>query len=65
MRLPTHSTPQFGVPLYGGTLTGSVLFIPENHLGCSEFAAPLPAGGALPPVLLVDRGGASALPLFC
>ncbi|KAL4442405.1 hypothetical protein ABPG77_004989 [Micractinium sp. CCAP 211/92] len=46
----------FGVPLYGGTLTGSVLLIPENHLGCSEFAAPLPANGTLPPVLLVDRG---------
>lgn len=49
---------QFGVPLYGGTMTGSVLFVRETRLGCSEFAAPLPAGGALPPVLLVDRGGA-------
>ncbi|KAL4447912.1 hypothetical protein ABPG75_005131 [Micractinium tetrahymenae] len=46
----------FGTPLYGGTLSGSVLFVPENRLGCSEFAAPLPAGGALPPVLLVNRG---------
>jgi hypothetical protein len=49
---------QFGVPLYGGTLSGAVVFDSSNAQGCREFApplAPLPSG--LPIVLLVDRGG--------
>ncbi|KAL4853658.1 Vacuolar-sorting receptor 1 [Chlorella vulgaris] len=47
----------FGVPLYGGTLSGAVAFDSSNAQGCREFApplAPLPSG--LPIVLLVDRG---------
>ena len=48
---------QFGVPLYGGTLSGSVIHLPDNALGCKEFGQPLPTTGTLPTVLLVDRGG--------
>ncbi len=46
---------QFGVPLYGGTLTGEVVYMEGNKLGCDVFERPL-APRALPLFLLVDRG---------
>ena len=52
---------QFGVPKYGGTLSGSVVYsgsLDGNALGCREYKTPLPGGGGgMPTVLLVDRGG--------
>ncbi|EFN56501.1 hypothetical protein CHLNCDRAFT_144100 [Chlorella variabilis] len=62
IRAPAHiagaydtAVGDFGVPLYGGTLGGTVLYNSSNGLGCREFDSPLPAGD-LPTVLLVDRG---------
>jgi hypothetical protein len=50
------------VPLYGGTLSGSVVFDTSNPKACTEFNSTLPvAPGGLPPVLLVDRGGEAPL----
>ena len=46
---------QFGVPLYGGALTGEVVFAEANKLGCDVFERPLQQA-ALPVFLLVDRG---------
>ncbi len=48
---------QFGVPLYGGTLTGEIVYMENNKLGCNVFERPL-VQAALPVFLLVDRGGA-------
>ncbi len=66
--LPTSpARPQFGVPLYGGTLTGAVVYagsLPRapDGLGCKEYGQPLPKlPSGLPAVLLVDRGGESGL----
>ena len=48
---------QFGVPLYGGTLVGQVVYQQGNAKGCDIFEKKLPAT-ELPTILLVDRGGA-------
>ena len=48
---------QFGVPLYGGTLVGQVVYLKGNAKGCNIFEKRLPAT-ELPTILLVDRGGA-------
>ena len=48
---------QFGVPLYGGTLVGQVVYEQGNAKGCDVFEKKLPAT-ELPTILLVDRGGA-------
>ncbi|KAK9840728.1 hypothetical protein WJX81_000565 [Elliptochloris bilobata] len=45
----------FGVPLYGGTLVGQVVYVQGNAKGCSLFEKRLPAT-ELPTILLVDRG---------
>lgn len=46
---------QFGVPLYGGALTGEIVYMENNKLGCSVFERPL-VPETLPVFLLVDRG---------
>ena len=62
-RLPHSCLLQFGVPLYGGTLTGAVVYAGSlpgaaDGLGCKEYGQPLPTQpSGLPTVLLVDRGG--------
>ena len=47
-----HACAQFGVPLYGGTLTGEVVFMESNKLRCDVFERPLQPR-ALPLFLLV------------
>lgn len=47
----------FGVPLYGATLIGSILYPSSNRNGCSAFSEGVHQDStALPPILLVDRG---------
>ena len=46
---------QFGVPLYGGALTGEIVYMENNKLGCNVFQKPL-VPVTLPVFLLVDRG---------
>ncbi|MQL69859.1 hypothetical protein Taro_002145 [Colocasia esculenta] len=51
----------FGIPQYGGSMAGAVVYPKENTDGCGEFSASYKAKpGALPTFLLVDRGGLSA-----
>ncbi|CAL5228469.1 g11610 [Coccomyxa viridis] len=45
----------FGVPLYGGALTGEIVYMENNKLGCNVFSKPL-VPVTLPVFLLVDRG---------
>lgn len=47
----------FGVPQYGGSMAGNVVFPKENQKGCSEFSDSFKSNpGALPTILLLDRG---------
>lgn len=51
----------FGIPKYGGSMTGMVVYPKDNRKACKDFddswnsikAKP----GALPTIVLVDRGG--------
>lgn len=51
----------FGVPQYGGTLIGTVLYPKANHKSCTTFSdvdiAFKSKPGGLPIFLLADRGG--------
>lgn len=55
----------FGIPQYGGSMAGTVVYPKENRKGCKSFqdsgisfkAKP----GALPIFVLVDRGGTCCL----
>lgn len=51
----------FGVPQYGGTMTGSVFYPKSNQNGCSSFedveASLKKKPGGVPIFLLADRGG--------
>lgn len=52
----------FGVPQYGGSLAGSVVYSKVNHLACKSFADfdvsfKSSTPGVRPVFLLVDRGG--------
>lgn len=51
----------FGVPQYGGTLVGTVVYPKANQKACKEFEAVglsfKSKPGGLPTFLLVDRGG--------
>lgn len=55
------SIANYGVPDYGGTLTGVVLYPQDAKLatGCDPFgaASPFKSRSGRPVVLLVDRGG--------
>lgn len=44
----------FGIPLYGASMRGSVRYLPDDTQGCSEVIQPLPG---MSDILLVDRGG--------
>ncbi|KAL7236456.1 hypothetical protein ACSBR1_019698 [Camellia fascicularis] len=50
----------FGIPKYGGTMAGTVIFPKENHKGCRSFEdfgiSFKSKTGALPTFVLVDRG---------
>ncbi len=43
------------MPLYGGALTGEIVYMENNKLGCNVFSKPL-VPVTLPVFLLVDRG---------
>jgi hypothetical protein len=47
----------FGVPDYGGTLTGVVLYPDAKATGCAEFPAKFKSKSGRPVILLLDRGG--------
>lgn len=47
----------FGVPDYGGTLTGVVIYPDKKATGCDEFDAKFKAKSRRPVILLLDRGG--------
>ena len=47
----------FGVPRYGGTLTGVVLYPDAKATGCAQFPAKFKSKSGRPVVLLLDRGG--------
>lgn len=51
----------FGIPQYGGSMSGAVIYPKENQKGCKEFSdfglSYKSNPGALPTFLLVDRGG--------
>ncbi|KAG5142430.1 hypothetical protein JHK82_018125 [Glycine max] len=47
----------FGVPKYGGTMIGSVVYPKSNQNGCRNFDASLSSKpGTFPTFVLVDRG---------
>lgn len=51
----------FGIPQYGGSMAGAVVYPKENQKGCKEFSdfsiSFQSKPGALPTFVLVDRGG--------
>lgn len=55
----------FGIPQYGGSMAGVVVYPKENQKGCRAFSdfqiSFKPKPGALPTFVLVDRGGMHAL----
>ena len=54
----------FGIPQYGGSMAGNVVYPKDNQKGCKEFSDSglsfQSKPGALPTFVLLDRGG----PLF-
>lgn len=59
LTLPPHTPPplQFGVPLYGATLSGEVQYVGGDAEGCTPFSERVrPSTPGFPVVLLVDRG---------
>lgn len=58
----------FGIPQYGGSMAGTVMYPKENQKGCKEFdhfgiklnSKP----GSLPNFVLVDRGGILVFQFF-
>lgn len=59
----------FGIPQYGGSMAGNVVYPKDNQNGCTEFdeygISFKSKPGALPTVVLVDRGSKILLfPLF-
>ncbi|XP_074588970.1 vacuolar-sorting receptor 6-like [Curcuma longa] len=52
------SIANFGVPNYGGTLTGVVIYPDQGRTGCDAFEdGPFHSKSKRPVILLVDRGG--------
>lgn len=51
----------FGIPQYGGSMAGAVVYPKENKKGCKEFSdfgvSFQSKPGALPTFALLDRGG--------
>jgi hypothetical protein len=58
----------FGIPQYGGSMAGNVVFPKENQKGCKEFADSgisfKSKPGALPTIVLLDRGSMILKPSF-
>lgn len=56
----------FGVPKYGGTMIGAVVYPKDNQKGCRRFdnAVFKSKPGGFPSFLLVDRGGIDLNLLF-
>lgn len=58
----------FGIPQYGGSMAGTVVYPKENQKGCKsfdEFGISFKAkSGSLPTFVLVDRGGKSTTSVF-
>lgn len=50
----------FGIPQYGGSMAGTVVYPKDNKMGCQEFGdlgISFKAGaGAMPNFVLLDRG---------
>ena len=50
----------FGVPQYGGTLSGTIVYATENSRACEDFGTKdkfRSHPGGLPVIVVVDRGG--------
>ncbi|XP_020103412.1 vacuolar-sorting receptor 7-like [Ananas comosus] len=47
----------YGIPDYGGTLTGVIMYPDKKTTGCEPFDAPFKSKTRRPVVLLLDRGG--------
>jgi hypothetical protein len=50
----------FGVPQYGGTLSGTIVYATENSRACEDFGSKdkfRSRAGGLPVIVVVDRGG--------
>lgn len=56
----------FGIPQYGGSMAGNVVYPKDNTKGCKDFDQSFKSSpGALPTILLLDRGSKlSFLPRF-
>jgi hypothetical protein len=50
----------FGVPDYGGTLTGVVIYPDKKATGCDDFDTKFKSKSRRPVILLLDRGGTCA-----
>jgi hypothetical protein len=48
---------QFGVPLYGASMDGEVVYVAGNPKGCSPFEKKFTSKKGMPIIVLVDRGG--------
>lgn len=47
----------FGIPQYGGSMAGTVVYPKDNNKGCKDFDQSFKSRpGALPTILLLDRG---------
>ncbi|XP_054788380.1 uncharacterized protein LOC129294213 isoform X1 [Prosopis cineraria] len=47
----------FGIPQYGGSMAGNIVCLKENHKGCTKLGDSFKTKpGALPTILLLDRG---------
>ena len=47
----------FGIPQYGGSMAGNVVYPKDNNKGCKDFDDSFKSKpGALPTILLLDRG---------
>lgn len=52
----------FGIPQYGGSMAGTVVYAKSNSHGCDKFTESFRSkAGALPNFLLIDRGGKNLL----
>ncbi|GMP71193.1 hypothetical protein CsSME_00029702 [Camellia sinensis var. sinensis] len=49
----------FGVPNYGGSMVGSIVYPEKGYLGCNPFDGhePFKSKSHRPTILLLDRGG--------
>lgn len=57
----------FGIPQYGGSMAGTVVYPKDNRNGCKDFDEGLfkAKPGALPTFALVDRGGNLVTSILC